>query len=48
MKLGWWYLTVTEGYDLTEGDCNHIADMVREGFMSGQLIREEENEEEDE
>ena len=42
-KRGWWELKATmfDDSEITESDQEHIADMVKQGYMSGDLIHEE-------
>lgn len=48
MKRGWWTLTWTatdaenEITELNDCDREHIAEMVKEGFTSGEILQEEE------
>lgn len=44
MKRGWWELKVTEvddGFEANEIDLEHIAELVKQGYTSGQLINED-------
>ena len=38
----WWEITFTG--DPTEGDFEHVSEMVKQGFTSGQLINEPDDE----
>lgn len=37
----WWEITFTG--EPTEGDFEHVAEMVKEGFTSGQLVNDEDD-----
>lgn len=42
-STGWWELKVKmfDNSELDDNDLEHIADLVRKGFTSGQLIHDE-------
>ncbi|WP_276971423.1 hypothetical protein [Ferrimicrobium acidiphilum] len=40
MAIGWWTVTTT-GVEPNEADLEHIADMVQQGYTSGQLVQED-------
>jgi hypothetical protein len=45
MRLGWWTLSV-EGIDprdLTDESLSHIADLIREGNIEGQIVQDEDD-----
>lgn len=42
-KTGWWKLETTGDFDLDDTDRDHIANLVRQGYIQGQLIHEEED-----
>jgi len=48
MTRGWWkieYEAVDEGFvEPNEVDLEHIAEMIKEGYTSGEIIQEEEPE----
>jgi len=47
IQTGWWTLN-TEGVDLrdlTDATREHIADMIRNGYIEGQIIQDEEADE---
>ena len=37
---GWWDLIITEDFELTDTDREHIAELIKKGFTSGELINE--------
>ena len=39
MTTGWWELKTT--IELTDADKEHIADLIKQGFTSGEIIQEE-------
>jgi hypothetical protein len=42
-ETGWWSLDAT--CDLTDADREHIASLIRDGFTSGQIVHDDEDEE---
>jgi len=45
MPNGWWKLVITnteseDEIELNDGDKQHIAEMIKEGYMEGQIIQE--------
>ena len=44
MKCGWWELSITatdEGFEPNEIDLEHIAEAIKQGFTSGQLLNDD-------
>lgn len=41
MKTGWWSLEITGVDELNEADREHIAQLIKDGFTSGEIIPEE-------
>ena len=44
MKRGWWTLTTTGVDELNDIDREHIAELIKEGFTSGEILQDEEDE----
>ena len=40
LKRGWWDLTFVGVDELNESDREHIAEMIKEGYTSGEIIQE--------
>ena len=49
MKSSWWKLTIEDYPNYKPSDINleHIAEMIKQGYDNGQLIQEEEDQEND-
>lgn len=48
MIRGYWNLSQAEYFDdseLTDSDREYIAEMIKKGYTSGELVKEDENEE---
>ena len=47
MKTSWWKLTIDDypNYKPNDIDLEHIAEMIKKGYDSGQLIQEDEESE---
>lgn len=41
-KRGWWELKVTGIDELKVSDKDNIADLIQQGFTSGEVVQEEE------
>lgn len=39
---GWWTLEVTGVAELNDADLEHIAELIKDGFTSGQVVQEDE------
>ncbi len=39
--MGWWSINITKETELTDCDLEHIAELVKEGFTSGEVLEEE-------
>jgi len=48
-KTSWWSLTIKDypNYEPNDVDLEHIAEMIKQGYDNGQLIQEEEDQEND-
>ena len=48
-RSGWWKLTIEDypNYKPNDVDLEHIAEMIKQGYDNGQLIQEEEDQEND-
>ena len=46
MKTGWWTLNTT--IEINDADREHIAECIKGGFTSGQIVQEDEDEDEKE
>ena len=44
MKKGWWSLIIAGVDELTETDQEHIAELIKQGFTSGEIVQEDEEE----
>ena len=46
-KISWWQLSINDypDYEPNDMDLEHIAEMIKQGYSQGQLIREEEEDE---
>lgn len=38
-RTGWWHIEYT--IEPTEADLEHISEQIKEGFLGGQIIQEE-------
>lgn len=47
MEKGWWSLTITGDFELNDDDLRHIANLVKQGFTSGEIIHDDEEIKED-
>ncbi len=49
MKSSWWKLTIEDypNFKPSDIDLEHIAEMIKQGYDNGQLIQEEEDQEND-
>ena len=49
MKSSWWKLTIEDypNYKPSDVDLEYIAEMIKQGYDNGQLIQEEEDQEND-
>ena len=41
--MAWWDLKITGKFELTDVDREHIAELIKEGFTSGNLTDEKED-----
>lgn len=46
MKTGWWKLTITGVDELNDSDLEHISDLILLGYREGQIIQDEEQQDE--
>ena len=44
MKRGQWSLKIDNVDELTDSDREHIANLIKEGYSSGEIIQEEDHE----
>ncbi len=44
MKRGWWTLETT--VELNDNDRQHITELIADGFTSGEILQEEDDQEE--
>ena len=49
-RSGWWNLVIVNNLELDDADLEHIADLIKEGYTSGEACgsEDEENEDDDE
>lgn len=47
MKRGWWTLTLDGVDELHDTDREHIGRLIAEGYTSGEIVQEGEEEEEE-
>jgi len=46
-KSGWWRLVIDDDIELYDVDLEHIADLIKEGYTSGEVCESEDDEDED-
>ena len=39
-KIDWWQLSIEGDTELEDSDREHIAEMIKQGFTSGQIVQE--------
>jgi len=46
-KSGWWNLVIDNDVELDDADLEHIADLIKEGYTSGEVCGSEDEEDEE-
>ena len=44
MKRGWWKLVIEGDYEPSDCDIEHISNVIKQGYIEGELLQEDENE----